>query len=45
MSEKLDFKKEDRDLCLPRTKPVLIDVPPMNFIMIDGGGALPMENQ
>ncbi len=38
MSKKVDFKKEYKDLYLPKTKPVLIDVPPMNFIMIDGAG-------
>lgn len=37
--EKLDYKKEYKDLYLPKTKPVLIDVPAMNFIMVDGKGA------
>ena len=27
-----DFKKEYKDLYLPKTKPELIDVPPMSFI-------------
>ncbi len=38
MSQKVDFKKDYKDLYLPKTKPMLIDVPPMNFIMIDGAG-------
>ena len=33
-----DFKKEYKDLYLPKQKPVLIDVPAMNFIMVDGQG-------
>jgi len=38
MSKKVDYKKEFQDLYLPKTKPMLINVPPMNFIMIDGAG-------
>lgn len=38
MAEKFDFKKEYKDLYLPKTIPMLIDVPPMNFIMVDGQG-------
>jgi len=38
MPEKFDFKKEYKDLYLPKSKPMLIDVPPMNFIMFDGAG-------
>jgi hypothetical protein len=38
MSKKVDFKKDYKDLYLPKTSPMLIDVPPMNFIMIDGAG-------
>ena len=33
-----DFKKEYKDLYLPNTKPGVIDVPEMVFIMIDGKG-------
>jgi len=33
-----DFKKTYKDLYLPRTKPMLIDIPKMTFIMIDGKG-------
>jgi len=36
--EKLDYKKEYKDLYLPKDKPILIDVPPMTFMMIDGKG-------
>lgn len=36
---KFDFKKEYKDLYLPGQEPVLVDVPAMNFIMIDGNGA------
>lgn len=37
--QKFDFKKEYKDLYLPKQKPVLIDVPKMHFIMVDGKGA------
>jgi hypothetical protein len=36
--EKLDFKKEDRDLYLPKGKPAFIHVPAIPFIMADGRG-------
>lgn len=36
--EKLDYKKEYPDLYLPKADPVLIDVPNMVFIMVDGKG-------
>lgn len=38
MSIKIDYKKVDKDLYFPKQKPMLIDVPPMNFIMVDGSG-------
>lgn len=38
MADKLDYKKEYRDLYLPKAKPALIEVPPMNFICVDGSG-------
>jgi hypothetical protein len=38
MSDKLDYKKEYKDLYMPKQIPSVIDVPPMNFIMIDGKG-------
>lgn len=36
--EKFDFKKEYKDLYLPKNSPALIDVPKMRFIMVDGKG-------
>lgn len=33
-----DYKKEYRDLYLPKGEPMLIEVPSMNFIMTDGSG-------
>lgn len=37
--EKIDFKKEMKQLYNPSTKEVTaVDVPPMNFLMIDGQG-------
>lgn len=34
----LDYKKAYKDLYMPKAKPVLIDVPAMTFIMVDGKG-------
>lgn len=42
--EKLDYKKEYKDLYLPKTKPILIDVPNMKFIMVEGKGNPNSEN-
>ena len=39
MTEKLDFKKQFRELYQPTSKPVLVDVPAIPFIMIEGAGA------
>jgi len=36
--DKLDYKKEYKDLYLPKKKPTIITVPSMDFIMIDGKG-------
>lgn len=36
--EKLDYKREYKDLYLPKEKPVLVNIPSMNFIMVDGKG-------
>lgn len=44
MESKLDYKKEFKDLYMPKKKPTLIDVPAMNFIMIDGKGDPNEEN-
>lgn len=39
MSEKVfDYKKEYKNLYMPKDKPVLIEVPSMNFLMVDGSG-------
>lgn len=39
MAEKtFDFKKEYKDLYLPKDKPVIIEIPTINFIMVDGNG-------
>lgn len=38
MSQKLDYKKEYKDIYVPKKKPMLVDIPPMIFIMIDGKG-------
>ncbi|MBN9646319.1 MAG: GyrI-like domain-containing protein [Terrisporobacter othiniensis] len=44
MIEKYDFKKEYKNLYSSRQKPILIDVPPLNYIMIDGIGKPTGEN-
>lgn len=36
--DKLDYKKEYKDLYLPKSTPAEIVVPPMTFIMVDGRG-------
>ncbi|MCI1209685.1 MAG: GyrI-like domain-containing protein [Treponema sp.] len=38
MSDTFDFKKEYRDLYLPPEKPVIIDVPEITCIAVDGSG-------
>ncbi len=38
VSGKLDYKKAFKDLYIPSAKPALIDVPKMQFIMVDGHG-------
>jgi len=35
---KVDYKKDHKDLYLPKTSPAIIDVPSMTFIMVDGSG-------
>lgn len=39
MPDKLDYKKEYKDLYLPKAKPMLVEVPSISFIMVDGKGA------
>ncbi|TGE34619.1 GyrI-like domain-containing protein [Desulfosporosinus sp. Sb-LF] len=36
--DKLDYKKAYKDLYQPKKKPVIITVPAMNFVMIEGKG-------
>lgn len=38
MAAVFDFKKEFKDLYQPKTTPMMIQVPEMNFIMVDGKG-------
>lgn len=38
MTEKFDFKKEYKDLYMPKEIPEQIEVPAMNFICVDGAG-------
>lgn len=38
MSAQLDFKKEYKNLYQPKTVPMIVDVPKMKFIMVDGKG-------
>ena len=38
MSDTFDFKKEYRDLYLPPKKPVIIDIPEITCIAVDGSG-------
>ena len=35
---KIDYKKEYKDLYMPKKKPSIIEVPEMIFIMVDGQG-------
>lgn len=44
MIRKFDFKKEYKNLYSSKQKPTLIDVPPLNYIMIDGNGKPTGEN-
>lgn len=38
MAEQIDFVNQHKELYLPKTEPVIIDVPEMLFLMIDGKG-------
>jgi hypothetical protein len=38
MSDKLDYKKEYKNLYMPKNTPSKIDMPPINFIMVSGVG-------
>jgi hypothetical protein len=38
LGDKVDFKKKYKDLYLPGTEPMLVEVPPMLYLMVDGKG-------
>ncbi len=38
MSEKMDWKKELKSLYFPPANPTTVEVPPMNYLMLDGHG-------
>ncbi|WP_044477760.1 GyrI-like domain-containing protein [Paenibacillus antibioticophila] len=38
MNRKVDFKKDFKQLYLPKSSPEIIQVPNMNFIMVEGSG-------
>ena len=38
MSAKLDWKKDLKSLYFPPANPVTVDVPPLNYLMLDGHG-------
>ena len=38
MSEKMDWKKDLKNLYFPPTNPVTVDVPPLNYLLLDGHG-------
>lgn len=38
ISGKLDYKKEYKDLYMPKARPCIIDIPAICFIMIEGMG-------
>jgi len=37
-TEKLDYKKEYKDLYVPKQKPTVVHIPTMTFIMVNGSG-------
>lgn len=42
--KKIDYKKDFKKLYLPPTTPVIVSVPRMNFLMVDGKGGNPEKN-
>ena len=38
MADVKDYKKEYKDLYLPKTKPMIINIPEMNFVAVEGRG-------
>lgn len=43
--KKIDYKKDFKELYLPPQKPVIINVPKMNFLMVSGTGGNPSKNK
>lgn len=39
MTKKFDYQKAYKELYQPKEKPMLVDVPEMTFIMVDGSGS------
>ena len=39
MQDKIDFKKQYKDLYMPKATPSLIEVPLISYLMVDGSGA------
>jgi hypothetical protein len=44
MASVIDYKKENKDLYLPKSKPAMIDVPEMQFVAVEGKGNPNEEN-
>ena len=44
MTNVIDYKKEYKDLYLPKTTPMIIDVPEMQFVAVEGRGNPNDEN-
>ncbi len=42
--EKIDYKKKYKDLYMPKTKPMIVEVPSMTYIMVGGKGNPNDEN-
>ena len=38
MPDVIDYKKEYKDLYLPKTKPMIVEIPEMNFVSVEGKG-------
>ena len=39
MSDKHEWRKQEKSLCLPKAKPELVEVPAFNFITLRGEGS------
>ena len=38
MANVIDYKKEYKDLYLPKIKPMIVEIPEMNFVAVEGKG-------